>query len=216
MPRTTASSPLPPILDANDPAEIQRAAEILQAGGIVVIPTDTVYGIGAALDRPGALARIFASKGRPADRTLPVLLGGADDLSRVARTPPDRIARLMDRFWPGPLTIVLPANARLPPEVVAPDHTVGVRVPNHAVTRAVLGLCGGALAVTSANRSGMRAAVDAITAAAELWHDVDAVLDAGPATGGVASTVVRVTGDELEILRAGAIDPTPLRDVWGA
>lgn len=206
----------PPILDARDPAAIARAAQILRRGGIVVIPTDTVYGIAAALDQPAALAGIFATKARSAAQTLPVLLSGAADLPRVATNPTGRVVGLMEHFWPGPLTIVVPARPGLPPAVVAPDQTVGVRVPDHAIARRVIGLSGGALAVTSANRSGLPAATDATTAAAALSDGVDAVLDGGPSPVSIASTVVRVTGSQLEILRTGAIDSLTLRTVWEA
>jgi len=206
--------PSAPILDAHDPEAIDRTVDILRRGGIVVIPTDTVYGIAAALDQPAALARVFASKGRPDDRTLPVLLSNATEIHLVARTPSDRVEGLMGRFWPGPLTIVLQANAGLHDRFVAPDGTVGVRIPDHHLTNEIISRCGGALAVTSANRSGNPSALDAVSAASDVGRGVDAILDGGPVSFGIASTIVRVRGDALEILRAGAIDPTTILEVW--
>ncbi len=210
------AAPSPPILDGFDPFSVEQAAAIIQGGGIVVIPTDTVYGIAAALDQPVALARIFRSKGRPDDRTLPILLAGAADVHRIAAPVPARVGELMERFWPGSLTIVLPALDGLPRQVVASDGSAGVRVPANAIARHILNCCGGALAVTSANRSGMPAAVDATAAAAALGRGVDAVLDGGPAPVGVASTIVRIAGNDLEILRIGAIDPPAIWEAWGA
>ncbi len=204
----------PSILDAGDPAAVRYAAGIVRGGGVIVLPTDTVYGIAAALDQPDALARIFRSKGRPDERTLPVLLGSLADLDRVSTEPSARVLRLMRRFWPGPLTIVVCAKPNLPPQVVGLGETVGVRVPADPTARAVLDLCGGALAVTSANPSGSPAALDAITARDTLGDGIDAVLDGGPATGGVASTVVRATGPEIEIIRVGALDPAAILAVW--
>lgn len=206
--------PLAPILDAHHPEAIDRTLEILRRGGIVVVPTDTVYGIAAALDKPDALVRVFASKGRPDDRTLPVLLNTAAAIHLVAPNPSDRVEGLMSRFWPGPLTIVLQANAGLHDRVVARDGTVGVRVPDHNLIREIIRRCGGALAVTSANRSGNSAALDAISAALEVGRGVDAILDGGPVSVGIASTIVRVRGDALEILRAGAIDSVAILEVW--
>lgn len=211
-----SGSPGPAMLDAHDPAAIGRAAEILLSGGLVVLPTDTVYGVAAALDQPDALARVFASKGRPHRQTLPVLLGSAASLGLVSTERSLRVRRLIERFWPGPLTIVVPALTGLPPQVVGPGETVGVRVPADPISRSVLDLCGGALAVTSANRTGSPAALDAVAARNALGRGVDAILDGGRVAEGVASTVVRANGDELEVLRVGALDPGAILECWSS
>jgi len=211
--RSISTTP-PPIFDAEDPAAIARIATIVRGGGVVVIPTDTVYGIAAALDHPAALARIFNSKNRPNDRTLPVLLGSFSALDIVSSETTPGIQRLMETFWPGPLTLVIPAKPGLPRQITGPGNTVGVRVPADRAARAVIDLAGGALAVTSANRSGQPEALDAGAALTAIGSGVDAILDAGPAVGGVASTVVRVVGDTLEFIRIGALDPDEIEAIW--
>ncbi len=205
-----------PILDADDPAAIAQIAAIVRGGGVVVIPTDTVYGVAAALDQPAALAQVFRSKERPGDRTLPVLLGSFSALDIVSSDTSPGARRLMEHFWPGPLTLVIPAKSGLPSQIVGPGQTVGVRVPADRAARAVIDLAGGALAVTSANRSGHPEALDAVAAQTALGSGVDAILDAGPTVGGVASTVVRIVGDDLEFIRIGALDPSEIEAIWRA
>lgn len=215
MSRSVPATP-PPILDAEDPAAIARIATIVREGGVVVIPTDTVYGIAAAIDHPAALARVFTSKERHGDRTLPVLLGSFSALEIVSTGTTPGARRLMEHFWPGPLTLVVTAKPGLPSQIVGPGNTVGVRVPADRAARAVIDLAGGALAVTSANRSGQPEALDAVAAQAALGSGIDAILDAGPTVGGVASTVVRVVGDDLEFVRIGALDPSEIEAIWRA
>jgi L-threonylcarbamoyladenylate synthase len=186
----------------------------VRRGGIVVLPTDTVYGVGGSLDHPAALDRIFACKGRPLGQTLPVLLGSFYSLERVATEPSPAVQRLMEFYWPGALTIVIPARPGLPHAVVGPGETVGVRVPADRSARALIDLAGGALAVTSANRTGEPPALDAATAIRCLGGSVDAFLDGGPMIGSSASTVVRPTSTTLEVLRSGSIDPDELQRVW--
>ncbi len=214
MSESTKTSTLTPVLDAEDSDAVEDAAAIVRRGGIVVLPTDTVYGVGGSLDHPAALDRIFACKGRPLGQTLPVLLGSFSSLERVATEPSLAVQRLMEFYWPGALTIVIPARPGLPSAVVGPGETVGVRVPADRSARALIDLAGGALAVTSANRSGAPPALDAASAIRALGGTVDAILDGGPMIGSTASTVVRTTGTTLEILRAGSIDPDDIQQVW--
>jgi L-threonylcarbamoyladenylate synthase len=214
MSESTKTSVSTALLDAEDLNAVEDAAAIVRRGGIVVLPTDTVYGVGASLDHPAALDRIFACKGRPLDQTLPVLLGSFYSLERVAAEPTPSVQRLMEYYWPGALTIVVPAKAGLPRAVVGPGETVGVRVPADRSARALIDLTGGALAVTSANRSGEPPALDAESAHRFLGGSVDAILDGGPMIGTTASTVVRTTGTTLEVLRAGSIDPDEIQRVW--
>lgn len=214
MSESMKTSAMTPVLDAEDLGGVEQAAAIVRHGGIVVLPTDTVYGIGASLDHPAALDRIFACKGRPLNQTLPVLLGSFSSLERVAAEPPPSVQRLMAYYWPGALTIVVPAKPGLPRAVVGPGETVGVRVPADRSARALIDLIGGALAVTSANRTGEPPALDAASAIRALSDSVDAILDGGPMIGSTASTVVRTTGKSLEVLRAGSIDPDDIQRVW--
>jgi L-threonylcarbamoyladenylate synthase len=195
----------PAIVPADD-AGIARAIRCLRDGGLVALPTDTVYGLAASLDRPRALQRIFAVKGRAEVKNLPVLLSDRDDLAQVAIELPPNYERLVVRFWPGPLTIAVQARLGLSPTVLAPDGTVGVRVPDDPIARRVIERIGGALAVTSANRSGEAPATTAAAVLDQLGVAVDLILDAGPTKGGVASTVIRLDREgTLHVLRAGAI-----------
>jgi L-threonylcarbamoyladenylate synthase len=174
---------------------ICEAAASLQAGGVVVVPTDTVYGLAAHPAQADAVTRLGTLKGRPTGKPIALL---AADLAAVrafgARLDPVA-QRLAQAFWPGWLTLVLPCG----------DREEGFRVPNHALCRELLSACGGVLRVTSANLSGAMPAVNAAQALADVGLSADLVLDDGPSHEGVASTVVRVTPDGLTILRPGVL-----------
>ncbi|MFN2389026.1 MAG: L-threonylcarbamoyladenylate synthase [Actinomycetota bacterium] len=181
--------------------DIARAATALRRGELVIVPTDTVYGLAALPAHAAALQRVFAVKGRPAHRALPVLGAGEDQLEEVVRF--NAAARALGRrFWPGPLTMVLPTRAGFDAPLGGPRDTTAVRVPRSEITLELLRAVG-PLAVTSANRSGEPAATTADDARRALGADVEHVLDAGPADG-VESTIVALTGAP-EILRAGAL-----------
>jgi len=183
--------------------------EVLRGGGLIVLPTDTVYGVGCMLD-DAAIARLFAAKQRPPDRAVPVLLADADAVMRVASVFPEAAQRLAAAFWPGPLTLALPKRDDLPANLTDLP-TVGVRVPAHDGARAVLAAAGGALAVTSANRSDAPPALDVRAAVAQLGSAVALYLDGGASPGGVPSTIVSFDGDDLRVLRAGPITERDLR-----
>jgi L-threonylcarbamoyladenylate synthase len=181
------------------------AIEVLRRGGIVALPTDTVYGIGVALDAPRGIERLFEAKGRPPERAIAILV--ADLAQAEALATFDHTAHVLARaHWPGGLTLVLPRRpgVRLPAELTAGAPTVGLRVPAHAAPRA-LAAAVGPLPTTSANRSGEAPADDAAAIAAILGEAIDLILDGGPAAGGPASTVVDCTGERPRILRVGAI-----------
>lgn len=207
----------PHVFDPSAPRAIEWTVEALLAGSVVAFPTDTVYGLAALIAQEEAVARIYAIKGRPADKPLPVLLSTVAHLPRIAAGG-DALALLADRFWPGPLTIVLPARPGLPPAVLGHDEagtpTIGVRVPAHFLALEIIDRAGGILAVTSANRSGEEPARTAAEVVAALAGEVDVVVDGGQAPGGVASTVVAARGSELAVLRAGAISAEELMAVW--
>jgi L-threonylcarbamoyladenylate synthase len=190
-----------------------EAIAALRRGGIVAIPTDTVYGIGVALDTPGGIERLFAAKARPPDKAIALLVADLDQAAEIGELTP--VAReLAAAFWPGGLTLVVPRRtdrplpAALTGGELAPGAipTVGLRVPNHDAPRA-LARALGPLPTTSANRSGEPEARDADEIERLLGDSIELVLDGGPAAGGPASTVVDVTALEPRILRAGAIDP---------
>ena len=196
-------------LDANDPAAIAAAAERLRRGLPVVLPTDTVYGVGVLPFDAAAVERLYAVKGRPAEKGIPILLGDVADVAHVAGVIPLAAAALMAHFWPGPLTLVVPRRPDLPTNL-SPDDTVAVRVPDHAVARALIRAAGGAVAATSANVSGQPPARSADEVLAELGGRVAAVLDDGPSPGGVASTVVDCTTERPVVLRVGPLSAADL------
>jgi L-threonylcarbamoyladenylate synthase len=202
------------IVPVNFPDAAQMAAEALRAGELIVLPTDTVYGVASALEA-AAISRIFEAKQRPPDRAVPVLLADMDAVTLVAREFPGPAQQLAKAFWPGPLTLVLPKRDDLPANL-SYLPTVGVRVPDHAGARAIIAAAGGALAVTSANRSDQPPACSTQDAVAYLADAVAIYLDGGPSPGGVASTVVAFEGDDLRILREGPLSEAALRAVLEA
>jgi len=193
---------------------LEQAIAAIQHGGIVAYPTDTVYGIGASLHFDGALRRIFDVKGRSLEKILPVLLASSGDLAKVSTGVDPRLLELASRFWPGPLTVAVPAKASLPKEVVAEDGTVGVRVPAHSIALTLAQRCGGAIATTSANLSGYPPARMAREIAQAVQSQVDIVLDGGIARGGEPSTVIRLEGDTITLLRDGAISASVIDAAW--
>jgi len=182
---------------------IPRALRILRAGGLVAFPTDTVYGVGALAFDGKAVESIYAAKDRPVEKAIPILIGDSDDLDKVSIYIPDAARKLARRFWPGPLTILVPKRLDLP-ESVSATSTVGVRVPAHDVARALLRATG-PMAVTSANISGGRNPVTAQEVYEQLAGRIALVIDGGRTPGGVPSTLVDCTTPELKILREGPI-----------
>jgi L-threonylcarbamoyladenylate synthase len=201
---------------SEDRSAIDTALQVLGSGGLVVFPTDTVYGVGAAVDQPDAVARLYVAKGRPLERAIPVLVSGSDSVSRVASEIDEIARKLMDHYWPGPLTLVVPAAEWLPTEIVRDTGSVGLRMPDHSIALELIERSGGALATTSANRSGEIETRTASDAAAQIGDRVDLVLDGGTAPGGVPSTVVKVESDRgWSILREGAISRDQIHEALG-
>ncbi len=189
------------------PANIRHAAAALRAGELVGLPTETVYGVAAAADNPAAMARLFRAKGRDESKQVAQLVADLAGVSAAGITVSDLTRRLAAAFWPGPLTLVLPDAA---------GQWRGFRSPAHPVAQAWLRELGGVPpAVTSANRSGEAPAGNAAEAWAALAPHVVMVLDGGPVTGGQPSTVVRVAGDAVEILRPGPIAAAQLAGIAG-
>ncbi len=204
-----------PVLDAfGDPPPrdaIEAAAEALAGGEIVGVPTDTVYGLAADPFRKGAADRLFRVKGRPRAVELPVLVADRDQAFELCRAVPPAAVRLVERYWPGPLTLVLPRRPGLGADLGEDEATVGVRCPAHPVPLALCRLAG-PIATTSANRHGEPPMGSAQELHEALGAEVAVVLDAGPCRG-VPSTVVDCTGQELRILRLGGV---PEADVLAA
>ncbi len=192
-----------------------RAGEILRRGGVVAIPTETVYGLAASALDEGAVGRIFAAKGRPSDNPLIVHICELDQLPLLWREVPQRALRLAKAFWPGPLTIVLPKTDAVPACVSAGLDTVGVRFPASEQARAVIRAAGVPLAAPSANASGRPSPTEAQHVLEDMDGKIDAVLDGGPCPVGVESTVLDLTGERPRILRPGAITLEMIEDALG-
>jgi len=190
-----------------------EAVRVLRAGGLVAMPTDTVYGLGVALTAHDGLPRLFAAKDRPLDRAIVLLVADLEQAGQVGVLSP-AARTLAARFWPGGLTIILAQapGADLPAVLTAGAQTIGVRLPDHDCPR-TLARALGPLPVTSANVSGRPDARDAAGVTAQLGERIDLVLDGGPARGGVPSTIVDCSGDLARVLRAGAIDPLDIAAV---
>ncbi|QIA26220.1 threonylcarbamoyl-AMP synthase [Thermaerobacter sp. PB12/4term] len=199
-----------------DEAAVQRAGAILRQGGLVAFPTETVYGLGADALNPRAVARIFAAKGRPADNPLIVHVTGPEQAgSALVASWPEVGRRLAERFWPGPLTLVLPAGPAVPAAVRAGLPTVAVRCPAHPVARALIAAAGTPVAAPSANRSGRPSPTRAEDVWADLGPHLDMLLDAGPVPVGVESTVLDVTAWPPRLLRPGGVPAEDLEAVLG-
>jgi len=184
---------------------LATAAGVLRAGGLVAFPTETFYGLGAAALDARAVARVFAAKGRPADKPLLVLVDSVAMAQTVVADLPPRARRLIARYWPGPLTLVLRARPAVPSALTAGTGTVGVRVPGHPVARALVAAAGGPITAPSANPHGGPSPRTAAEVLDGLGDRVDLVLDGGPTPGGPASTLLDLTGDRPRVLRPGAV-----------
>jgi L-threonylcarbamoyladenylate synthase len=197
--------------------DADRAAAALARGALVAIPTETVYGLGAAVDQPAAVARVYAVKGRPADHPLIVHIASSGDLSHWSSGVPGYAVALAEAFWPGPLTLVLARSPRVGDAVTGGQDTVAIRVPDHPSTLGVLHRLGTGVAAPSANRFGRVSPTTAEHVAPELGGLLDPsrdlILDGGPTRVGLESTIVDCTGDLPRLLRPGAIS---LGDVTAA
>ena len=182
-------------------ALVTEAAGILLNGGVVVLPTDTVYGLAAHPGHPEAVARLSTIKGRAEEKPLALLASREEALAALGGTLSPAARRLAARFWPGALTLVVDCAGR----------TEGVRIPDHALARAIIAACGGLLRVTSANRAGEPPALTAEAALRDVGADADLVIDGGPVSGGTASTVVRDAPGGWRILREGAIPASAIK-----
>jgi L-threonylcarbamoyladenylate synthase len=199
---------------AVDADVVRHAADALRAGEVVAIPTDTVYGLAAVIDRLDAIDRLYAIKGRPAEKAIPVLIADIESVHGLTLDFSAKAEQLAQSYWPGALTLVLPARPDLPRSVttVSGDgmRTVAVRVPDNALARGIIAAAGGALAVTSANRSGGAPAVEASEVSRIGFAQPLLIVDGGRAPGGVPSTIVAVTAEGVEVLREGAIPATAI------
>ena len=203
------------LLPASDPATPEIAAGIIRRGGLVAIPTETVYGLGANGLDEAAVASIFAAKGRPQDNPLILHVAEPAEMEQFCHSIPESAYALADKFWPGPLTMVLPARDVVPKRTTAGLSTVAVRCPDNDATRAIIRLSGVPIAAPSANLSGK----PSTTTAEHVLHDhdgkIDAIVDGGPCRVGVESTIVDLTEERPRLLRPGGITPEQLLAVLG-
>lgn len=203
------------LLPASDPATPEIAAGIIRRGGLVAIPTETVYGLGANGLDEAAVASIFAAKGRPQDNPLILHVAEPKEMEKFCHSIPESAYALADKFWPGPLTMVLPARDVVPKRTTAGLSTVAVRCPDNDATRAIIRLSGVPIAAPSANLSGK----PSTTTAEHVLHDhdgkIDAIVDGGPCRVGVESTIVDLTEERPRLLRPGGITPEQLLEVLG-
>ena len=203
------------LLPCSDPAAPEIAAKIIRQGGLVAIPTETVYGLGAnGLDEQ-AVARIFEAKGRPQDNPLILHVAGPREMEKFCHSIPESAYLLAEKFWPGPLTMVLPARSIVPKRTTGGLSTVAVRCPDNDTTREIIRLSGVPIAAPSANLSGK----PSTTTAEHVLHDhdgrIDAIVDGGPCRVGVESTIVDLTEERPRLLRPGGITPEELMEVLG-
>ena len=204
------------IYDPQQDAEgVRRAAELLRQGGLVAIPTETVYGLAADACNAEAVRAVYAAKGRPSDNPMIVHIADREMLPELVASAPPAAALLADAFWPGPLTMVLPRSQRVPLTTTGGLESVAVRMPSHPVARAVIRAAGVPLAAPSANRSGSPSPTTYRHCIDDLWGLVDAVVESDDCAVGVESTVVSLLGEVPQILRPGAVTPEDIRRVCG-
>ncbi|MCL6593099.1 MAG: threonylcarbamoyl-AMP synthase [Alicyclobacillus sp.] len=199
-------------------ADLRAAAECLRAGGLVAFPTETVYGLGANATLEASVRAVFAAKGRPQDNPLIVHVPDLDCLEWAvahAEDLPSTVRRAMEAFWPGPLTLLLPAHPRLAPSVHPGLERVGVRVPHHPVAQELLRLAGCPVAAPSANRSGRPSPTTAADVVEDLQGRIDGVVDGGPCRLGVESPVAWVDDQRVVIYRPGGVTPEQLAEACG-
>lgn len=202
------------VLSVND-AAIARAAQIIRSGGLVAFPTETVYGLGADALNENAVRKIFIAKERPFDDPLIVHIADAQQLLLLARHIPQRAWELVKKFWPGPLTLVLPKTERVPAVTTGGLETVAVRMPGHPIARQLIELSGCPIAAPSANRFGRPSPTTAQHVLEDLDGRIELILDGGPTPIGVESTVLDLTQDPPMILRPGGVTLEALQEILG-
>jgi L-threonylcarbamoyladenylate synthase len=196
----------PPEILPAERGSLERAAAILTDGGLVIVPTETFYGIACDARDQGALTRLTVAKGRAEGKPLPLIAPDLETVLEYVRTEPDLLAPLADRFWPGPLTLVLPAGTGFPGEITAGTGTVGVRVPAPCFALDLARAFGGPITATSANPAGQPPPQSVPEIDSRLGQEVDLIIDGGTTPGGLPSTVLDLTADPPVIVRKGILD----------
>lgn len=203
----------PQILAETHPLALSLAIKQVQSGGVIVFPTDTVYGLGCSLFNPESIARLYEIKGRDSAKAIAVMLADTIQISQVAMGLDDRAVRLAERYWPGALTLVVKKHPSLP-AVLSSLETVGIRIPDYGFARELIRAVG-PMAVTSANLAGQPSGTSIETVLDQLGNQVPLMIDGGPSKGGLASTVVDCTGSAPVVLREGPISAAMIAEVWG-
>lgn len=198
-----------------DPGLVFRAAELIRAGELVAYPTETFYGLGADARSLRAVEKVFEAKGRPERMALPLIAADEGSVMLCVREFPESARRLAAAFWPGALTLVLPASASLPPRLLGGGHTVGVRISPHPVAGALARVVGGPIVATSANLSGQAAPQSAAEVEEAIGEALALILDGGETHGGLASTVLDLTVDPPRVIRSGAVPIAAIGQVLG-
>lgn len=191
--------------EENFPEALRNSVDILNNGGIVSYPTETFYGLGAKFDREDSLQKLYEIKQRSDDKALPIIIGSRESLSHIVLSINDKAVFLMNRFWPGPLTIVLRAKENLSSYITAGTHSVAVRIPGESFALRLAQYAGFPITATSANPSGKTPAHDAKTVCQYFGDRIDLIIDGGVTKGTLPSTIVDATGKDLKILREGMI-----------
>jgi len=203
------------VLSSADPRCLEEAAAVLRRGGLIIYPTDTVYGLGALAQADEAVRRLFRAKGRAPGKPLPLLLADTADVEGIAAPVPPLARLLMERFWSGALTIVLRRSTGFHSLALAGSDTVGLRVPDYPFLREVIRRGGGPITGTSANRSGLPSPLTAAEAIAQVGEAADLAIDGGHCRGGLESTVIDITVEPPRILREGAISRGEIEKALG-
>jgi L-threonylcarbamoyladenylate synthase len=199
------------IISIDNPSTLQIAQQVLDNGGLIAFPTDTVYGVAAGIKNANGIDRLYDAKLRDLTKAIPILVSSQDQLNRVSQNLPDSAAQLAGKLWPGALTLVVPIRPGLPANI-SPTSTIGVRMPDYPFTLALLN-CTGPLATTSANLSGGANTTTAEAVAEQLSGRIELILDGGKTPGGVPSTVVDCTVAPPRILRQGAISAETIQAI---
>ncbi len=203
-------------VDAEQPdlLVVEEVVEVLRQGGVIALPTDTVYGLAADATNEAAVARLFEIKGRSADKAIPVLIDSDRLLHRLVGALPQGVEEVLDKHWPGALTLVVPKRPRTLP-AIGVENSIAVRMPDNMLALGLINLLGQALATTSANRSGEAPATTAQEVADTLGDEVDLILDCGPTPGQGVSTILSVVSQPYEILRQGVLEREALKEILG-
>ncbi len=200
------------LVTSDDPHALKVIAQELKEGRLAAFPTDTVYGVGCLAFDAAAVEKLYEIKGRAHNKPIPILVTGPEQLALLAREITPLAEQLIKQFWPGALTLILKRRPELPDAICAGGDTIAVRMPGHVLTLALIQEVGSPLATTSANLSGRQSPLDAQQALLNLNGRIDLILDAGPCPGGIDSTVVDATGEQVRILRETAITARAIKE----